>query len=135
MSTALVKKAIRDAVKLIDPDLSTSWPNSSFVPTVGTPYQDLNIFFVEPDNLGYGSGPYMEEGFFQISLYYPKQIGTALIDARADLIRETFKRGSYLISGEQRVVVNKTPTISSGQVEGDWYMIPVTVYFFSNTGV
>ena len=135
MSTILVKKAIRDAVADITPILPIAWENVEYTPTMGNPYQKVHVFFISPDNRGYGSGPYMEEGFFQISLYYPKQIGTELIDARADLIRATFKRGSHLISGTQDVVVNKTPTISSGKVDEDWYMIPVTVYFFSNTGV
>jgi hypothetical protein len=119
----------------LTPAISNSWENVNFVPIAGTPYQGLDIFLSDPDNLGYGSGPYRDEGFFQVSLNYPKYAGTATVQARADLIRSTFYRGRTLTSGSQKVVINRTPTISKGRVNGDFWLVPVTVYFFSNTGV
>jgi hypothetical protein len=135
VSTALVHLAIQSTLAALTPAISNSWENVNFVPVAGTPYQKLNILLSDPDNLGYGSGPFREEGFFQVSLFYPKYAGTATVQARADLIRSTFYRGRILTSGSQKVVIQRTPTISAGRVDGDYYMVPVTVYFFSNTGV
>jgi hypothetical protein len=135
VSTALVHLAIQSALAALTPAISNSWENVNFVPIAGTPYQGLDIFLSDPDNLGYGSGPYRDEGFFQVSLNYPKYAGTATVQARADLIRSTFYRGRTLTSGSQKVVINRTPTISKGRVNGDFWLVPVTVYFFSNTGV
>ena len=135
MSTALVHIAIQSALAALTPAISNSWENVNYIPVAGVAWQQLEIFSTEPDNLGYGTGPFREEGFFQVSLNYPKYAGTATVQARADLIRSTFYRGRTLTSGSQNVVIRKTATISKGRVNGDYWLVPITVYFFSNTGV
>jgi len=135
MSAALVRIAIESAVNAITPGIDCEWENVGYNPITGTPYQKFNLLFADPDNLGYGSGPFLERGFFQISLFYPLQTGPAAITARADLIRATFYRGLTLISGTQKVIIERTPAIGTGRIDGDRFMVPVKIRFFSNTGV
>ncbi len=135
MSVELVRKAIETAVAAITPTIDCEWENVGYTPVTGTPYQKFNLLLADPDNYGYGSGPFIEMGFFQLSLFYPLQTGPSVATIRADLIRSTFYRGLTLTSGAQSVIIEKTPTIGSGRVDGDRYMIPVKVRFFSHTGV
>jgi len=111
--------------------LATAWENSPYTPIAGTPYQQVHILFADPDNLEYGRR-HRELGYMQVKLMYPLQVGTATVAARAELIRTTFYRGASFTSGGVTVIVEKTPEVGSGQVEGDRWAVPVRVRFFAN---
>lgn len=131
MSTISIRAALEVALNAMTPPLSTAWENAAFAPVAGTPYQAVNVLFVSPDNQVMGR-PHIELGFMQVKLMYPLQVGTAVVAARAELIRQTFYRGASFSSGGVTVVINKTPEISPGSVDGDRWAVPVKVRFFSN---
>jgi len=107
--------------------LATAWENVPYTPVAGTPYQAAYVLAAEPDNPTLGDGFYREQGIFQVSLFYPLQAGTATAEARAQLIRTTFKRGTSMTSGSVTVIVDKTPEIGQGRVDGDRWHIPVKI--------
>jgi len=111
--------------------LATAYENAPYTPIAGTPYQQVHILFADPDNLEYGRS-HRELGYMQVKLMYPLQAGTATIATRAELIRTTFYRGASFTSGGVTVIVEKTPEVGSGQVEGDRWAVPVRVRFFAN---
>nr|MDD5724392.1 phage tail terminator-like protein [Syntrophales bacterium] len=82
-----------------------------------------------PDNPTLGDGFYREQGVFQVSLFYPLLAGPQTAEARAQLIRTTFKRGTAMTSGAVKVVVDRTPEIGQGRVDGDRWHIPVKIRF------
>jgi len=111
--------------------LATAWENVGYTPAAGTPYQAAYVLPATPDNPTMGDDYYQEQGIFQISLFYPLAVGTAVAEARAQLIRTTFKRGTSMTSGAVTVIVNKTPEIGQGRVDGDRWHIPVRVRWYA----
>lgn len=131
MSIVLVRSALQTALNGMSPALATAWENVDYVPVTGTPYQAAYVLAAEPDNPTMGDAFYREQGIFQISLFYPIQVGTAAAEARAELIRTTFKRGTSFTSGTVTVQIEKTPEISPGRVDGDRWHIPVKIRWFA----
>lgn len=131
MSAVKIRAALEVALNAMSPALSTAWENAAFVPVPGTPYQQVNVLFASPDNIEFGR-THRESGFMQVKLMYPLQVGTSAAAARAELIRSTFYRGASFTSSGVTVVVERTPEISPGSVDGDRYAIPVKVRFFAN---
>ena len=130
MSVVAIRAALETALNGMTA-LATAYENAPYMPVAGTPYQQVHILFADPDNLEYGSR-HRELGYMQVKLMYPLQVGTATVAARAELIRTTFYRGASFTSSGVTVIVEKTPEVGSGQVEGDRWAVPVRVRFFAN---
>jgi len=131
MSVVKIRAALETALNSMSPALSTAFENTLFVPVAGTAYQQAHVLFASPDNSEFGSR-YREMGFMQVKLMYPLSVGTATVAARAELIRTTFARGNTFTSGGVTTIVNKTPEIRPGNVEGDRYAVPVIIEFYAN---
>jgi hypothetical protein len=132
MSVVSIRKALETAVNAMTPALSTAFENASYTPPAASvPYQQVNILLAQPENQEYGLR-HRELGYMQIKLMYPLQSGTGTIAARAELIRSTFYRGASFVADGVTVIIEKTPEVSPGSVEGDRFAIPVKVRFFSN---
>lgn len=131
MSVIAVRAALETALNAMSPALATAWENASFTPVNGTPYQAVHILFAQPSNHEFGSR-HQEQGFMQVKLMYPQSVGTAVISARAEMLRTTFARGNTFLSGEVTTMVTRTAEISSGTVEGDRFAIAVRIPFNAN---
>lgn len=129
-----IRQALEVRVAALTPQLSTQWENDTFVPVAGTPYQNVNILFADPNNPEWGRA-YQEIGYVQITLRYPLGGGAADIQARAQAIRDWFYKGLQLTANGITVTVNKTPTIGGSFNDGDRYCIPVKVRFFANVSL
>lgn len=127
MSIVSVRAALEAKLNGMTPSLATSWENVPYTPVAGTAYQACYLLPATPDNPTLGTEHYREQGIFQVSLFYPLQVGTATIMARAQLIRTTFYRGLSMTSGAVTVKVMTTPEISSGRVDGDRFSVPVKI--------
>lgn len=132
MSVVKVRAALETAVSGMSPALSTSYENVPFTPVQGTPYQRLNILFAEPGNQEYGAN-YQELGFMQLTLFYPIETGIGAANARAELIRQTFKRGASFTNSGLTVVIERTPEVKPGVNDGSFYVLPVKIRFYANT--
>lgn len=131
MSIISVRAALSTKLNGMTPVLSTAWENVPFEPETGTPYQAA---FVLPslENPTMGDDYHRLIGIFQISLKYPLNAGTATAEARAELIKTTFKRGTSMTSGAVTVIVEKTPEISQGRAEDDRWVIPIKIRWFAS---
>lgn len=127
MSILSVRAALETKLNSITPSIATSYENVAFTPVAGTAYQSCYVMPATPDNSTLGSGFYREQGIFQVSLFYPQQAGAGIAEARAELIRTAFKRGTVLTSGSVKVQINDTPSIGQGRVDGDRWMVPVKI--------
>ena len=130
MSVVAVRAALETALNGMTA-LATAYENAPYTPVAGTPYQQVHILFADPDNIEYGRR-HRELGYMQVKLMYPLQVGTSTVAVRAELIRTTFYRGASFTSSGVTVIVEKTPEVGSGQVEGDRWAVPVRVRFFAN---
>ena len=133
MSAAVsIRAALETALNAMSPSLATSWENQNFTPpALSTPYQVVNVLFAKPDNTAFGQ-PYQELGFMQVKLMYPVGAGTAAVNARAELIRSTFTRGTSFTSGGITTMILSTPEIQPGNAEDGRFAVVVSIPFFAN---
>lgn len=110
----------------------TEWDNVSFTPVIGIPYQSVHTIFGKPQNPTYDN-LVREIGFMQITLKYPKQVGTADIGARSEMIRNTFKRNATFEFDGVKVQVTETPERLNGTPTDKAYMIAIRIPFKSDT--
>ena len=114
------------------PVIDTAWQNVPYTPVTGRPYQAAYLLPAEPNNHSMGDGLRQESGIFQVSLMYPPGQGTASAGARAEMIRELFRRGASFTKGDVTVQIERTPEIAGGREDGDRWMVPVKIRWFCN---
>jgi len=131
MSLASVRIALESKLNAMTPALSTAWENVPFTPVSGTPYQAVYLLPATPANPTMGDGYYREQGIFQVSLFYPLQAGPKPAADRAEAIRAAFKRGTTLTNGNVSVIIEQTPEIGQGRVDGDRWMQIVRIRWFA----
>lgn len=132
MSAKAIRAALEAQLNAMSPPLTTVWENSTVTPTSGTPYQRANLLRANPDNPTIGTTHYRELGVFQVSLHYPLNAGPSPAETRAELVRTQFKRGTTLTNGGITVTIDGTPTIASGFVDGDRWVVPVSIPYWAN---
>jgi len=129
MSIISIRAALETKLNGITPAISIAWENVPFTPVAGTPYAQIYLMPASPDNPTLGDGFYRERGILQISLMYPLQAGPLTAETKAEAIRTAFKRGTTMTSGSVTVVVDRTPEIGQGRVDGDRWAVPVRVRY------
>ena len=131
MSIINVRAALESALAAIYPSIDTAHENVAFTPSVGVPYQSAHLLLADPDDSERDSPP-KERGIFQINLVYPIEAGTYDANLRAELIRSIFYKKATFLAGGERVIVEKTPSVRPGYMDGDRWVIPVRIDFFVN---
>jgi hypothetical protein len=131
VSVQAIRAALEQRLNAMSPALAAAWENATFTPQTDVPYQKVNLLRATPDNPMYGPA-HVASGFLQITLMYPQSAGPAPAEARAELVRTTFPRGSSMTSGGITVTVQKTPEIGPGMPDGDRWALPVRIRYFAN---
>jgi hypothetical protein len=131
MSIISVRAALEAKLNAMTPALSTAWENVPYTPVNGTPYAQVWLLPATPDNPTMGDGYYREQGIFQINLMYPLLAGTLTAATRAQAIRTAFKRGTSMTSGAVTVIVDRTPEIGIGRIDGDRWFLPVKIRWYA----
>ena len=131
MSLTAIRIALETKLAAITPELSTAYENVPFTPVTGTAYQAAYLMPATPANPTMGDGYYREQGIFQVTLMYPLQAGPKTAADRAELIRAAFKRGTTLTSGTVSVIIERTPEIGQGRVDGDRWALPVKIRWYA----
>lgn len=129
MSTASIRKALETRLAALSPAVATQYEGVAFQPVNGTPYQRANLLPGQPDNSEQGSQNYLEVGVFQVTLCYPLANGTGDVGARAELLRQHFKRGTTMTQDGINVIVIRTPAVAAGYPDGDRYKVPVSITY------
>lgn len=112
-----------------DEDRGIAYENKKFTPKNGVPYQEARMIPATPDNASQGTKHYIEVGIFQVLLKYPNGGGSATAQARAEAIRTWFKRGTTVTHGSINTIVTRTPAKAQAIVEGDRYVIPISIQY------
>jgi hypothetical protein len=107
----------------------TAYQNTSYQAVQGVPYQLIHMTTFKPDEPTQGEGYYQEHGVFQVTLVYPVGIGVGAITARAELIRSSFKRGTFLTNAGVKVTVPFTPEFGYLQGGSDSIELPVKIEY------
>lgn len=132
MSLSLIRSALETALAAITPVIATAYENVAFTPPAPTtPYQRVWLLTADPDNPEASNG-YTERGYMQVDLCYPLGGGPAAATARAQIIRDAFKRGRLLTASSVKVTIEKTPTISGGSREEERHVVRVKIPFYAH---
>lgn len=131
MSVLKIKAAIETALATITPIIDTVWENTSYITTVGVPYQQIWFLDFLTNHTEINTTMYEVDSYFQVDLMYPLMAGTGSVLARAEAIKSLFKHTSSFINGGVTVNIIGTPTVTSGRVDGDCWKVIVKVYYSS----
>lgn len=129
MSLVTIRKLLEVRLNTLSSGISTAFENAPFSPVRGTPWQACSLLPASAENPTIGTDRYRQGGVFDIALYYPTKAGTATALARAETLRAGFARGTTLTENTITVRILRTPSISTGRVEGEWYVLTVSVPF------
>lgn len=132
MSAKAIRAALEAYLNTMTPAVSIAAENMNFTPVSGTPFQRINLLRANPENPTIGATHYRELGVFQVSLHYPMNAGPSPAETRAELVRAHFKRGTTLTNSGITVTIDGTPTIASGFVDGDRWVVPVSIPYWAN---
>ena len=135
MTIALIRRALEKQLQTISPGINTAFENVAFTPASGVPYQRVNLLPNTPDDAQIGSRVYFERGIFQVTLCFPLGDGPGKCEARAQLVKDAFKRGTSAVEGVITVIVMNAPSVSSAMIDGDRYCIPVSMRYQAQVAV
>lgn len=116
----------------MSPSLPTAWPNVTFDPDNRVPWQKVNVVFAKPAEPTAGADFYRENGYLQVTLYYPLLQGDGPATLRAELIRKAFPKGSTITKDDVTVQFNNVAQILEGVPTDEQYIVVVQVPFYAN---
>lgn len=129
MSHQLIQAALEKKLAAISPALSTAYENVPFTPVQGTPYQRINLLPNATQDRAISADVRECVGLFQVSLCYPVGSGRGAAQARADAIDAAFKPVQRLTEGVLKVEITRSAQVAAGFVDGDRWIVPVTVEY------
>jgi hypothetical protein len=129
MSLVNAKKALEKRLALMSPSIETSYEGLSFKPTPNVAYQYVQLTPYKPQNPTLGDEYFRDVGEFQVFLCYPIGKGTGEALARAELVREHFKRGVTLTEDVSQILIIDTPKIAGTAIMQDRIVVPVLIRY------
>lgn len=136
MSELAIRGALQLRLSTMTPAIAIAWENDDYVPTLGTPFQAVNLLRAQTTNptvAALGQNLTLHQGVFQVSLNYPGNAGPQPAEARAEAIKARFPRGLSLTSGSVTVRINRTPSVAPGfRNAAGWYIVPVSIPYFTH---
>lgn len=131
MSNIAIRAALETAVKALPDNLPTAWQNVAFA-IPDAPYQRVDVLFATPENPTLGDGFYRQRGFMQISLRYPVNEGSGDSAERGEMLRRAFRRGLSLEANGVTTIIDRTPHVPEGVVDGDRFVVNVRITFYAD---
>ena len=111
---------------------NTAYENVSFTPVSTQPYQLSRLVPISVENPTLGDNYHREVGFYQVVLSYPKGKGVGALSTMADKVKDYFKRGTTLVEATDKIVVDRTPEISSVYINDTRAEITIRIRYYSD---
>ena len=111
---------------------NTAYENTSFTPVSTQPYQLSRLVPLAVENPTLGDNYHREVGFYQVVLSYPKGEGVGNITTMADKVKDYFKSGTTLVEATDKIVVDRTPEISSVYINDTRAEITIRIRYYSD---
>ena len=109
----------------------TAFENITFTPVLNQPHQLSRLVPLPVENPTFGDNYNREIGFYQVVLSYPKGNGVGDITTMADKVKDYFKRGTTLIEGSDKIIVDRTPEISPVYINDNRAEITIRIRYYS----
>lgn len=132
MSIVKIRAALENHLATMAGALNISYENAQFSPTSGTPFQVVNLLPATTENPSIGAELHRELGIFQVTLHYPVNAGSANCATMAENIRTRFKRGTTITRDSVTVMIDSTPSINRGRIDGDRWVVAVSIPYMAN---
>lgn len=132
MSIIKIRSALENHLATMSGALSISYENAQFEPTAGTAFQVVNLLPATVQNPSIGADLHRELGIFQVTLYYPINAGPTDCATMAENIRTRFKRGTTITNSGVTVMIDSTPSIARGIIDGDRWVVAVSIPYMAN---
>lgn len=126
MAVLEITQAAEQRLLEITPSIPTAFEGVHFEPPAGM-YQRCQFIISPPDDPVLGTGYYRERVEFQVFVSSPAGLGVGDALARAELIRDKFKKGTYFTSGAIKIHVLSTPQVAGTVPLGDRVVVPVMI--------
>lgn len=126
MAIAETKKAAERHLNTLAPALPTAWESFEFTPPA-TIYQVVQFSINPPEDPVLGVGYYRERIQMQVFIVGPLNKGTGDVIARAELVRNRFKKGTFLTEGGVSIHVLSTPQITGTSITDTRLVCPVLI--------
>lgn len=93
------------------------------------PFSRATLIPAQTQIIGVGqNGLRMDQGLYQVDLFYPQNSGNTIANAMSDLIMNTFKRGTYYTSGNVRILINRVYRLPANSLtQATFYHIGLVV--------
>lgn len=127
MAIVEIKRAAERHLNTLTPAVQIGWEGVSFTPPTNQLYQRVQFTIQTPDDPVLGTGFHRERITMQVFVVGMINKGTSEVLARAELIREKFKKGLVLNEGDVKIHVLRTPQISGTAVASDRIICPVII--------
>ena len=110
---------------------NTAYENTTFTPKADFPHQLSRLVPLPVENPTFGDNYNREIGFYQIVLSYPKGKGVGTLATMADMVKDYFKRGTTLVKGSDKIIIDRTPEISSVYINDNRAEITIRIRYYS----
>lgn len=134
MAIKQTKRAVERHLSLLSPSLPTAYEASKFNPP-STMYQVIRYSINPPDDPVLGTGYYRERIQMQVFVVGPINEGTGDVLDRAELIRNQFKKGTFLTEDGVDIHILSTPQISGTAITENRVVCPILIDLVSEVQV
>ena len=110
---------------------NTAYENTTFTPKADFPHQLSRLVPLPVENPTFGDNYNREIGFYQVVLSYPKGKGVGTLATMADMVKDSFKRGTTLVEGSDKIIIDRTPEISSVYINDNRAEITIRIRYYS----
>ena len=111
---------------------NTALENVTFKPNTTQPYQLSRLVPLPVENPTLGDNYHREVGFYQVVLSYPRGQGVGALTSMADKVKDYFKRGTTLVEGSDKIIVDRTPDISPVYINDTRAEITIRIRYYSD---
>lgn len=132
MSIVKIRSALEGHLATMSGALPISYENAQYKPTPGVAFQTANLLPATTENPSIGAELHRELGVFQVTLHYPVNAGSATSATMAENIRTRFKRGTTITKDSVTVMIDSTPSVNSGRIDGDRWVVAVSIPYMAN---
>jgi len=94
------------------------WPNSTEIPVQSESWVRPTLIPASSQLYTLNNGD-MHQGIYQVDIFVPLKIGTALVDSYADLIRDSFRRQT-LVKNSNNVFIQQVSISRQQRIEAWW---------------
>jgi hypothetical protein len=126
MAIIEIKRAAERQLNSLTPSVPIAWEGISFIPPTGL-YERVQFIIQAPEDPVLGKGFHRERVTMQVFCLGATNKGTAEVLARAELIREHFKKGTVLVEDSVKIHVLTTPQIAGTSIVSDKVICPVLI--------